>query len=460
MSAYDYDLITLGAGSGGVRASRLAGSYGARVAVIEDSRLGGTCVVRGCIPKKLLVYGAHVADDIEDARAYGWTIGEVSFDWGRLIAAKNAELDRLEGVYGNLLRNAGVDILKGRGRVVDAHTVAVKLHDGSERAITAERLLVATGGHPLLPPVPGIELALTSTEALDLPALPEEIVILGGGYIAVEFAGIFNALGVKTTIVIRADQILRGFDTDVRNHLTEELEKKGIIIRANTKVERLEKTADGWVTVHLGDGSALRASHVLAATGRGPNTRGLGLAEIGVALDPQSGAVQVDEWSRTSVPSIWAVGDVTDRINLTPVAIGEGRAFAETEFNNNPITMDHANVPAAVFSQPPIGTVGLSEQDARAHGPVDIYLTRFRPLKHTITKREEQVLMKLVVRRADQVVVGAHMVGADSPEIIQGIAIAIKLGLTKAQLDSTVALHPTAAEEFVTMRTPQPEAIQ
>ncbi len=452
MTAYDYDLVTIGAGSGGVRAARLAGGYGARVAVIEDSRLGGTCVMRGCIPKKLLVYAAHFAHDMADAQGYGWDVGAVSFDWGRLIANKNTELDRLEAVYAKLLSGAGVETIHGRGRLVDAHTVAV-----GDRHLTSERILVATGGHPALPMVPGIELAITSNEALDLPTLPREIIILGGGYIAVEFAGIFSALGVKTTILIRGDRVLRGFDEDIRVHLTQELEKTAVTIVSGFGLSSLSQNAEGVITVHGSAGVAFQASHVLAATGRAPNTRGLGLAEIGVALDAKSGAIKVDQWSRSSVPSVWAVGDVTDRVNLTPVAIGEGRAFAETEFNHNPMTMDHANIPAAVFSQPPVGTVGLPEHVARAEGPVDIYLSRFRPLKHTVSGSQERTLMKLIVRRADQVVVGAHMVGPDAPEIIQGFAIAVKVGLTKAQWDATVAIHPTAAEEFVTMRTPQAE---
>lgn len=452
MSDYEFDLITLGAGSGGVRASRLAGSYGAKVAIIEASRLGGTCVIRGCVPKKLLVYASTVAEEIEDAKGYGWTIGDVSFDWAHLIEAKNRELDRLEAIYGKLLSNANVEIVGGRATLIDAHTVQV-----GDRVMTSKRILIATGGHPALPNIPGIEHAITSAEALDLPALPEEIVILGGGYIAVEFAGVFNALGVKTTIVIRADQVLRGFDADVRSHLTTEMERKGIHIRAGVQVEELKKGDDGRITVMLADGDHLVASHVLAATGRLPNTRGLNLDGVGVEIDPQTGAIKVDEWSQTSVPSIWAVGDVTNRVNLTPVAIGEGRAFAETEFNNNPIRMDHHAVPAAVFSHPTIGTVGLSEAEARAQGPVDIYKANFRPLKNTISGRQDRTLMKLVVRRSDKVVVGAHMVGPDAPEIIQGLAIAVKVGLTKTQFDATVAIHPTSAEEFVTMRTPEPE---
>ncbi len=452
MGSYDYDLITIGAGSGGVRASRLAGGYGARVAVIEESRVGGTCVMRGCVPKKLLIYGAHFAEDIEDAKGYGWTVGQVSFDWKVLIANKNRELDRLEGIYKRILRDNNVELIEGRGTVVDAHTV-----DVGGRKITAERILVAVGGWPSLPKIPGIEHAITSNEALDLPELPKEIVIVGGGYIAVEFAGIFNALGVDTTIIVRGDNILRGFDADVRTDLAHELARKGIKIRRECQVRSIEKIEQGRFSILTDDGTEQHCGAIMYATGRAPNVKGLGLEEAGVELDARSGAVKVDEWSRTTVPSIWAIGDVTDRVNLTPVALNEGRCFAETEFNNNPISMDHANVPAAVFSQPPIGSVGLPEHEARLNGPVDIYLSRFKPMKYTLSGREEKTLMKLIVDRKSQRVVGAHMVGIDAPEIIQGIGIAVKAGLTKQQFDATVGIHPTAAEEFVTMRNPVPD---
>ncbi|MFA7430979.1 MAG: glutathione-disulfide reductase [Rhodospirillaceae bacterium] len=452
MGNYDYDLITIGAGSGGVRASRLAGGYGAKVAVIEESRVGGTCVMRGCVPKKLLIYGAHFAEDIEDAKGYGWTVGDVSFDWKTLIANKNRELDRLEGIYKRILRDNNVELIEGRGTVVDAHTV-----DVGGRKLTAERILVAVGGWPSLPNIPGIEYAITSNEALDLPELPKEIVIVGGGYIAVEFAGIFNALGADTTLIVRGDNILRGFDADVRTDLAHELQRKGIKIRRDCQVKSIEKIGAGRYSILTDDGTEQICGAVMYATGRAPNVKGLGLEEAGVVLDARSGAIKVDAWSRTSVPSIWAVGDVTDRVNLTPVAINEGRCFAETEFNNNPITMDHANIPAAVFSQPPIGTVGLPEHEARARGPVDVYLSRFKPMRYTLSGREEKTLMKLIVDRATQIVIGAHMVGVDAPEIIQGIGIAVRAGLTKQQFDATVGIHPTAAEEFVTMRNPIPD---
>lgn len=452
MSEFDYDLITLGAGSGGVRASRMAGQFGAKVAVIESSRPGGTCVMRGCVPKKLLIYGAHFADDLEDAAGYGWTVGDVSFDWKTLVANKDKELERLEGIYTRILRDANVELIRGRGTLIDRHTVEV---DG--KRLTAKKILIAVGGWPTMPQVPGIEHVITSNEALDLPELPKEMIIVGGGFIAVEFAGIFNALGVKTTIIIRGDNILRGFDNDVRTDLAHELERKGIRIRRECVIRSIEP-CDGGYSVIVDDGEEMMcAGQIMYATGRAPNTAGLGLEETGIEIEPRTGAIKVDEWSRTSVDNIWAIGDVTDRINLTPVALNEGRCFALTEFGGTPLKMDHANVPSAVFSMPPVGTVGLTEEQARAKGPIDLYLSRFRPMKYTLSGRQEKTLMKLIVDRKSQVVVGAHMVGVDAPEIIQGIGIAVRAGLTKAQFDATVGIHPTAAEEFVTMRDPVPD---
>ena len=446
---YEFDLVTLGAGSGGVAASRRAGSFGAKVAICESVRVGGTCVLRGCVPKKLLVYGSHFREELEDARGFGWTIGESTLDWGKLVAAKDRELDRLNAIYIRMLRDSGVQILDGRGTIVDAHTVEI-----AGKRHTAKHILIATGGWPSLPKIPGIEHAITSNEALDLPKLPERVVIVGGGYIAVEFAGIFHGAGARVEIVLRADSILRGFDQDIRTNLREQMAKRGISIRCESVVRSLEKEANGSISVRLAGDELLDADVVLYATGRAPNTKNLGLESAGVKLDGK-GAVVVDEWSRTSVPSIYAVGDVTDRINLTPVAISEGRAFAETTFNNRPMKLDPHGVASAVFSQPPVATVGLSEEQARlAHASVDIYRSRFRPMKHTLSGRDEQTMMKLVVDRATDRVLGAHMVGADAPEIIQGLAIALKCGATKAQLDSTIGIHPTAAEEFVTMRDP------
>ncbi|MEQ5843895.1 glutathione-disulfide reductase [Paraburkholderia acidicola] len=444
---YDFDLFTLGAGSGGVAGSRRAASYGARVGICEDSRIGGTCVIRGCVPKKLLVYGSHIADEIDDAKGYGWTIPEAHFDWARLIEAKNKEVDRLNGIYIKMLDDAGVDIVHGRGKLIDAHTVQV-----GERIVTAERILIATGSRPHLPPTPGIEHAITSNEALDLPELPRRIAVVGSGYIAVEFAGIFNALGVEVTMIIRGDLPLKGFDEDVRTHVVEEMTRRGIRFVSQTRVERIEKTAHG-LEAHLHQSDAvIPCDQILYAIGRIPNTGDLGLKALGIETG-LLGAVIVDEWSRSNVANIYAVGDVTDRMNLTPVAIAEARALAETLFNNNPTTFDPEGVPTAVFGQPPIATVGLTEAAARALGrPVDIYRTRFRPMKHTLSGRQEKVLMKLVVDRESDRVLGCHMVGADSAEIMQGIAIALKCGATKKQFDRTIGIHPSSAEEFVTMR--------
>ena len=451
MPKYDFDMFTIGAGSGGVASSRRAASYGARVAICEDSRVGGTCVIRGCVPKKLLVYGAQFADAFAEAAGFGWTVAPPVHDWASLIAAKNREIDRLEGVYRDLLKNSGVRLIEGRGRLVDPHTVEI---DG--KRYTAANILVATGGHPVLPAVPGVEHAITSNEALDLPALPRRIVIVGGGYIAVEFAGIFKGLGAEVCLVIRGEELLGGFDDDIRVCLAQELRQRGIEIRARTEITRIDQRDHGF-DLTTAQGDTLSADLVMYATGRRPNTRGMGLEEAGVKLDGER-AVVVDGWSRSSVPHVYAVGDVTDRLNLTPVAIAEGRALAETLFNDNPIQIDHTNVATAVFSQPPVGTVGLTEREARQrHGAVDIYRTRFRPMKHTLSGREERTMMKLVVDRLSDRVLGCHMLGADAPEIIQGLAIALKCGATKRQFDQTIGIHPTAAEEFVTMRDKLPE---
>ncbi len=444
---YDYDLFTIGAGSGGVAGSRRAASYGARVAIAENWRVGGTCVLRGCVPKKLLIYGTHFAHEMADARGYGWTV-EGSLDWGKLVAAKNRETDRLEGIYKNLLSGAKVETMLGHARLKDAHTVEI---DG--KTFTSKYILIASGGRPERPEIPGIEHTITSNEALDLTALPRRVVIAGGGFIAVEFAGIFHAAGSEVTIVIRGDKILRGFDEDVRDHLTAELKKQGIAIRTGEKIARIDRTTTG-DRATLESGGSLEADRIMYATGRVPNTGDMGLEEVGVHLDKR-GAVAVDEWQCTTVPGIYAIGDVTNRLNLTPVAIAEGRGLAETLFNDNPMSMDHSDVPSAVFSQPPVGTVGITEAEAvRLFGAdgVDIYRATFRPMKHTISGREEKTMMKLVVEAATGRVRGVHMVGTDAPEIIQGVAIAVKAGLTKKDFDRTVAIHPTAAEEFVLMR--------
>lgn len=445
--AYDYDLFVIGAGSGGVRAGRIAAGYGARVAVAEESRVGGTCVIRGCIPKKLLVYAAHFADDFEDAEGYGWTVGPRSFDWAKLIANKDREIDRLNGLYIKGLEGAGATIIPHRAVLKDAHTLEV-----GGRTVTAGTILIATGGRPEKPDVPGIEHAITSDEAFHLAEQPKRVVVVGGGYIAVEFAGIFAGLGSQTTLVHRGEKVLRGFDEEIRDALVVAQAARGIDQRLGRTVSRIDKTADG-LAVALDDGSVIACDQILYATGRRAHTRGLGLEAAGVVEDP-SGTIPVDLYSRTNVPNIYAVGDVTGRVNLTPVAIREGHAFADTVFGNRPTMVDHLDIATAVFSTPPIGTVGLSEEAARArHGAVEIYKATFNPLRNTLSGRQERTLMKLVVEPRSDRVLGAHMLGPDSAEIIQGVAIAIKMGATKAQLDATMAIHPTAAEEFVTLRT-------
>jgi len=447
--SFDYDLFVIGAGSGGVRASRIASSFGARVAVAEEYRVGGTCVIRGCVPKKLLVYASHFAEDFEAAEGYGWTVGKSSFDWKTLIANKDAEIDRLNGLYKQTLSGAGVETIVGRAALVDANTVEV-----AGKTYTAGKILVAVGGWPSMPDVPGIEHAITSNEALHLEDLPKRIVVVGGGYIAVEFAGIFAGMGADVVQLYRSEQILRGFDDDLRSRLADEMGKKGIDVRTGTNVTAIKKTASG-VSLTLTDGSTLEADAVMYATGRTPNTKGLGLENAGVEMAP-NGAIKVDEYSRTNVPSIFAVGDVTDRVQLTPVAIKEGHAFALTEFKDTPTSAEHDAIPSAVFSQPPIGTVGLSETDARAkYGDVTVYESDFRPMKHTLGGSSERSYTKLIVDTATDKVVGAHMLGMDAAEIIQGIGIAVKAGLTKADFDATVAVHPSSAEEFVLMPNPR-----
>lgn len=446
MSQYDFDLFVIGGGSGGVRAGRIAAGYGARVAVAEEYRYGGTCVIRGCVPKKLLVYGSEFSHAFEDAAGFGWSVGESRFDWPAMIAAKDKEIGRLEKIYRGLFENAGAKTFDGRATLKDTHTVLI-----NDRPVTAGTILIATGGHPVKPSVPGAELMITSNEAFHLKEMPKRIIVIGGGYIACEFAGIFNGFGAKVTQLYRGEQILRGFDHDIRSHLAAELIKSGIDLKVKTDVTKIEKVAGG-LLVHLTDGSTMEVDAVMAATGRKPNTDGLGLEAVGVKTDGD-GAVVVDEYSRSSVANIYAVGDVTNRINLTPVAIREGHAFADTVFGNKPRKADHNDVPAAVFSQPGVGTVGLSEEDARkTYGEVDVYRTTFRPMRATVSGRDERILMKLVVDAKSDRVVGAHMVGPEAGEIIQGIAIAIKAKATKADFDATVGIHPTAAEEFVTLR--------
>ena len=447
----DYDLLVIGGGSGGVACARRAAAYGARAAVIENDRLGGTCVHRGCIPKKLLVYASHFSHDFEDAAGYGWTVGEHAFDWREMVRTKTAELDRLEGIYERLLSNAGATHIAGTGRLLDAHTVAV----GGETH-RAETIVIATGGRPTMPEIPGIALAVSSDDMFDLPTFPERVVIVGGGYIACEFACIMQGLGAQVTQLYRRDLPLRGFDDDLRAVLTEEMRKGGVDLRLNTNATSLARAGDA-IAVETTTGEIVEANQVLFATGRNPNVARLGLENAG--LEPTAGgAVPVDEWSHTGVAGIYAIGDVTDRINLTPVAIHEGRCIAETLYNDNPQKPDHQDVATAVFTTPELGTVGFTEEEARAaFRAVDIYKTRFRPLKHTLTGREETVFMKLVVNRTSGRVVGCHMVGDGAGEAVQLLGIAVKAGATKAQFDATMAVHPTAAEEFVTMYEPVPE---
>jgi glutathione reductase (NADPH) len=446
VTRFDYDLFVIGAGSGGIRASRISRHLGARVAIAENYRIGGTCVIRGCIPKKLLTYAAHYAEDLEDARGFGWSIEGASFSWPALIANKNREIARLSKVYADGFAKTGIDVIEGTAKLLDAHTVAI-----GERRVTAQNILVATGGWPAKPSIPGVEHAITSNEAFELPALPKRVLIVGGGYVAVEFAGIFNGLGAEVTMSYRGEQILRGFDDDVRRHLHDEMGKKGVRILLKSTVSSIERRSNGTLEAGV-NGGKIECDAVMVATGRTPNTASLGLAQSGVELDEEGGVV-VDRFCRSSVPNIYAAGDVTNRIALTPVAIREGAAVAMTLFGGVETPVDLDDVPSAVFSQPPVGTVGLSESKAAEKlGKVDIYKANFRPLRHTLSGRDDRTFMKLVVDAATQRVVGAHMVGTDAAEIIQGVAIAVKAGLTKAQFDATVGIHPTAAEEFMTLR--------
>lgn len=449
---YDYDLFVIGAGSGGVRAARRSAMAGARVAICEEYRVGGTCVIRGCVPKKFMVYASEYRRTFEHAKGFGWTAENIQYDHTRFMNAMHAEVDRLSGIYQRNLNNSGVDVFEERAEFVDKHTVRLTQ---SGKTITTERILIATGGTPWRPSedeLPGVEHTITSDDIFHLKTLPRHIVIAGGGYIAVEFAGIFAGLGVETCLVYRGETVLRGFDDDVRTHVHEELKRKGVRVITQTIFEKIEKREDGDMTVHLTNGMDLDADVVMMAVGRKPYVEGLGLENVGVETS-QNNAIKVDEHSKTTVDNIYAVGDVTDRMALTPVAIREGQAFSQTVFKDNPTTFDYDNIPTAVFSQPPVGTVGLTEQDARkAFGKIDIYKTKFRPMKDMLTGDEERVLMKLIVRAEDDVVVGCHIVGPDAPEIIQAVAIAVKMGATKKQFDDTVALHPSIAEELVTLR--------
>nr|ART36797.1 D438 [uncultured bacterium] len=448
MAKYDYDLFVIGGGSGGVRAARMAAGRGVNVAIAEEFRYGGTCVIRGCVPKKLFVYASHFSEDFADAKGFGWDVGERRFDWPTLIANKDAEIARLSALYEGGLSNAGVEILRARATLHDAHTIHLSPEN---RTVTAEKILIATGSWPDMPEIPGIEHAITSNEAFHLPHLPRRVLVVGGGYIAVEFAGIFNGLGVETALTYRGPEILRGFDLDVRANLRQEMLHKGIDVRLNANPAKIEKTAGGYA-VTMETGTLLETDCVLYATGRKPNITGLGLEAAGVAINAR-GAIAVDAYSRTSVENIWALGDVTDRVNLTPVAIHEAMCFVSTVFGGKPLPVDHALIPTAVFSQPSIGTCGLTEEDARArHMHIDIYKAEFRPMKNTLSGRQERMLMKLIVDAENDKVLGCHILGPDAGEMIQCLGVAIKMGATKADFDTTMAVHPTAAEEFVTMR--------
>ncbi len=446
MTQYDYDLFVIGAGSGGVRAARMASGHGVRVAIAEERYLGGTCVNVGCVPKKLFVYASQFRDQFDSAAGFGWTVGNSTFNWTSLITNKNQEIERLHAVYNNLLQKSGVCIITGRAQVLDAHTVAV---DGTE--YSAERILIATGGWPSVPEIPGKQHVVTSNEMFFLEQLPKRIIIVGGGYIAVEFASILHGLGVNTTICHRGHKLLRGFDEDIRDFLAEEMIKKGIKLLLNTDIEAIESTGDCFAA-RLIDGSKVSTDLVLYATGRTPNSTGFGMEKLGVELDTEL-AIKVNSDYQTNVPSIYALGDVTNRVNLTPVAIAEGMALVNQLYVKQPRPVDYDTIPTAVFSQPTIGTVGLTEAQAREKYPdIDIYKTSFKPMKNTLSGIDEKTLMKMIVVRDTDRVVGMHMAGTDAPEIIQGMAIAIRAGATKAVFDSTIGIHPTAAEEFVTLR--------
>jgi len=449
MSEFDFDLFVIGAGSGGVRAARIAASYGARVGICEASRVGGTCVIRGCVPKKLLSYAAHFAEEFEDAEGYGWEVGETRFSWQQLIANKDREIDRLNKVYLGLLENSGVKLFPVHGKMLGAHEVEV-----GDEVVSADKILIATGARPWVPDIPGAELGITSDEAFHLEKLPESVLVVGGGFIACEFSSIFNGMGSKVIQAYRGEQILRGFDDDVRHTLAAEMQKKGIEIRLNINVTELNQQDDGLIKAKLDDGGDLVVETVMFATGRVPNVRGLGLLDAGVEAMP-GGMIPVDDYSRTNLENVFAVGDVTNRVNLTPVALMEGHAFADSEFGGKPRSVNHRFVPSAVFAHPPVATVGFTEREAAEHyGQLDVYKSVFRPLKHTLSGREEKTMMKLLVQASSGKVVGLHVVGMDAPEIVQGFAVAIKSGLTKQQFDETIGIHPTAAEELVTMRVP------
>jgi glutathione reductase (NADPH) len=447
--SFDYDLVVIGAGSGGVRAARMAATYGAKVAVVEEFRVGGTCVIRGCVPKKLYVYASRFRDQFDLAESFGWQV-DASFDWPTLVAAKDKEIGRLEQAYVANLEKPGATIIRDRAVVTGTNSVRL-LGDG--RDLTARYILVATGARPFIPDIPGSEFGITSNEAFDFPHLPKSILIEGGGYVAVEFATIFAGLGVDTTIVYRGQCLLRGFDEDMRRGLEAGLTDRGVRIIYQTDIVSLSKPVEDDVIATFSDGVSAPYGAVMFATGRRPNTKGLGLETAGVALNEQ-GAITVDKFSQSSVPSIYAVGDVTGRAQLTPVAIREGWYFAETVFNNNPQAVDHSLIPTAVFSEPEIGVIGLTEEEAATHGDIEVYLARFRPMQNTLSTRTERSVLKLITEKGGGKVLGVHILGPSAAEMIQLVGIAMAMGATKADFDRTIALHPTAAEELVTFKAP------
>ncbi|WP_412555767.1 glutathione-disulfide reductase [Shimia sp. MIT1388] len=446
--SFDYDLFVIGGGSGGVRAARVAAAEGVKVALAEEDRYGGTCVIRGCVPKKLMVFASEYAGMVEDAQAYGWDIKPSAFDWDAFKGKLHAELDRLEGIYRNLLKNSGVESFDLRAKMVDAHTV--ELADGTQK--TAKHILLAMGGRPVWPDLPGAELGISSNEIFHLDKLPESILIVGGGYIASEFAGIMNGLGVKTTQFYRGAQILRGFDDEARGLVAEEMKQRGVDLHCGTNILEMRKEGDK-IWVKATNGEERLFDQVMFATGRAPNTESMGLEEIGLKLG-RKGEVVVDDYSQTGVPSVYAVGDVTDRVNLTPVAIREGMAFVETVFKGNPTPVDHDLIPTAIFTQPEMGTVGLSEEEAAEQEPIEVYATSFKPMQQAFAGRAERVLMKLIVSKATRKVLGCHIVAPGAGEMIQLAGIAVKMGATKEDFDRTVAVHPTMSEELVTMKAP------
>ncbi len=448
MSDFDYDLFVIGAGSGGVRAARMSAGFGARVAIAEDRYLGGTCVNVGCVPKKLFVYASHFAEEFTHANDFGWQVNETSFDWQTLLTNKNTEIKRLNGIYEKLLANTGVTLLDGRATIIDPHTVSI-----ANKSVTAERILVATGGWPSVPDIPGKEHTITSNEAFFLDELPKQVTVVGGGYIAVEFAGIFHGLGVDTTLLYRGPLFLRGFDGEIREHLAEEMRKKGIKLEFDTNITSIEKSGNK-LQASLTTEKTISTDLIMYATGRHPNTADLGLEDAGVTLDDK-GAIVVNDDFQTSAASIYALGDVTNRVNLTPVATAEGTTLARALYNDQPGAVDYADIPTCVFSQPNLGTVGLTEEQAREkYQHIEIYKSTFTPMKLSLTDSDEKTFMKLIVDKTTDKVIGVHMLGPDAGEIIQGIGIAIKAGATKTHFDTTIGIHPTTAEEFVTMREP------